>query len=138
MTKKFLILFLIVLFGSFLLPKQVTACKKKTESIEVEKSCCKKSLKEKSKENPKENQENITTEKKSCCEKTHKSIKKSACKGECNDCSCDNTCSNIALMLPFATENEKLSFFIIPSNYFETKSYLSTGFISIWIPPNIS
>ncbi len=133
MTKKFLILLLIVVFGGFLLPKQAFACKKKTETIEVEKSCCKKTLKEKSKESP----ENNTTEKKTCCEKTLKSIKKSACKGECNDCCCDNTCSNAALMLPFATETEKLSFFIIPSNYFETKSYLSTGFISIWTPPNI-
>jgi hypothetical protein len=122
-----------MLFGSFLLPKQMLARKKKTESIEVEKSCCKKTLEEKSKESP----ENNTTEKKSCCEKTSKNVKKETCKGECNDCSCENTCSNIALMLPFATEIEKLAFFIIPSNYFETKSYLSTGFISIWTPPNI-
>ena len=126
MTKRILIILLISLFGSFLLPKQAFACKKKTEKTEnitPEKSCCKKFLKE----NPQT--------KKSCCPK-NSSI--DVCNGECNDCACDNTCSNVAFMLPFNIELAIMPAFIVPNNYFETKSYLSTGFLSVWTPPNIS
>ncbi len=125
-----------MLFGALFTPKQAFACKKTNESS-IEKDCCKKSLKENLKENA---TTNLTTEKKSCCEKSIESIKnlkKSACQGECGDCSCDNTCSNVALMLPFALELEERIAFITPSNYFDTKSYISTGFISVWTPPNI-
>ncbi len=135
--QKIFVLLLILLFGAFFTPKRALACKKINESS-IKKDCCKKSLKENSKESA---TKNLTTEKKSCCEKTIesvKNIKKSASQGECSDCSCDNTCSNVALVIPFALGLEERIAFIIPSNYFDTKSYLSTGFLSVWTPPNIS
>lgn len=126
MTKKFHILLIILTLGFFATPTLTYACG--TKSMKTEKSCCKKI---------KTNKDN----KKDCC-KNHKSKNdkdNNGCDGKCNNSNCSCPTTHFALALPFWTETRGKIYFAkskkSKSDYNET--YLSSGFVSIWTPPNI-
>lgn len=122
MIKFFRLYFSLVLMGFFLIPNVAQACEMNTK-----KSCC-------------------TTQDHSCCA-THKESKqdkknqKSCDNGKCNDTSC--TCSTVVFgssmfILTFEeiktsdfyfNKKEKVSFF--------SKTFISSGFRSVWLPPKI-
>lgn len=123
MTKKFHKLLIILTLGFFATPTLTYACG--TSSTKAENSCCKKEKEEKS-------------NKKDCCKK-HKSKKDIGCDGKCNNSTCNCTTIPFAFNLPFTTtfnvkiniaESKKLKFY-------HNETYLSSGFYSIWTPPNI-
>ena len=123
MTKKIYII-LICIFGFIFTPTVILACGSKPES---EKSCCKK-------ENKKE------TDTKDCCKnKKHHSQDKDDCGGKCSDKSCQCPTSNFSLTLPFYSENNNSVFYFSDEKhkFCHVEMHLSSGFYSIWIPPNI-
>lgn len=127
MTKKFHILLIVLTLGIFLTPRQTYACG--TNSAKAEKSCCKKEKK-------------ATAEKKDCC-KNHNSKKHQnddGCGGKCNHSSCQCPTFNFAFTLPFVAELTKNNFEFSSKKqkFYHNETYLSSGFLSIWTPPNIS
>jgi len=126
MTKKFLILLIILTLGFFATPTLTYACG--TKSTKTERSCCKKSETEKSNKND-------------CC-KNHRSKNgknDGGCGGKCNHKSCSCPTTNFAFALPFWTEIKVKIYFAESEkikNYYN-ENYLSDGFVSIWTPPNI-
>lgn len=126
MTKKIHILLIILTIGFLATPTLAYACGTKTTG--TEKSCCKKS------KNEKDN-------KKDCCKKNNSKSDKdnNGCEGKCNNLNCSCPATHIAFSLPFWAESKTKTFFAdiekIKSFYNET--YLSSGFVSIWTPPNI-
>ena len=126
MTKKIYIL-LIIMLGVALIPSDTFACGSKSG-----KSCCKT-----------ENVESHSTKKsaaKACCSKGKKGIKDNeSCGGKCGDKSCQCPVFNYSPLVPsfhsleiknhfFPTDKQNLT-------YLETN--ISSGFYSIWTPPNI-
>lgn len=126
MTKKFHILLIILTIGFLATPTLTYACGTKT--TKTEKSCCKKAKNEKD-------------TKKNCCKKSNPKGDKdnNGCDGKCNhsDCSCPTT--HFAFSLPFWAELRAKTYFAEnkkTKNYYN-ETYLSSGFYSIWTPPNI-
>jgi hypothetical protein len=139
MTKKFHIqttfrLFIILTLGIFLTPTQSYACG--THSAKAEKSCEESPCCKKEKSNK--------TEKKDCCKKsksqTKQSEKKKDCEGKCGENSCHCPTFNFAFTLPFVAEltNNNFEIFGKKQKFYDKKAHLSSGFVSIWTPPNIS
>ncbi len=126
MTKKFYILLIMLTLGFLATPMQTYACG--TNSEKAEKSCCKKEKTNK-------------TEKKDCCKnhnsKEHKND--DGCGGKCNHSSCSCPTFNFAFALPFVAEITNNNFAISSKKqkFFHNETYLSSGFLSIWTPPNI-
>lgn len=126
MTKKFHILLIILTLGFFATPTLTYACGTKTDK--TEKSCCEKDKSDK-------------INKKDCC-KNHKSKNSKnddGCGGKCKNKYCNCPVVHYAFNLPFSTEIKTKTCFAeskkAKSYYNET--YLSSGFYSIWTPPNI-
>lgn len=123
MTKSIYIL-LIAIFGFALIPSEATACVVKTE-----KSCCKKD---------KVNQ----SEEKGCCEKSeiHSSNDNTDCSGKCGEKSCLPSTFHFSVLTAIYQENDyKLFNSTAQKQKFSSiKTDLSSGFYSIWTPPNIS
>ena len=127
MIYKFHIAVLTFLLGFFLTPMQTMACGDK--STKTEKSCCKSSKKDKSKQ-------------KNCCSKHNSKSQKEdkGCDGKCGDssCHCTNFCPHFAV--PFYATFKFKSFPIISKQrlFSRDDNYFSSGFYSIWLPPKIS
>ena len=121
MAKKVRIL-LILLLGFFLIPSSAFACNSKPDKV-----CCKK-------ETPKKSCA------KDCCKKSkHSSKDKSGCNRDCSNTSCQCPTSDFVFILPFLVEiaNEKIELLNDRHFFLDIKPYLSSGFYSIWTPPNI-
>lgn len=123
MTNKFHILLIILTIGFFATPTLTYACGTNTNN--TEKSCCKKDKSNK-------------TEKKDCC-KNHKSKNDGDCGGNCKHPSCSCPVVHYAFNLPFSTELKTKPFFAESKKlkFYDKETYLSSGFYSIWTPPNI-
>lgn len=111
------------MLGLTLMPNQTFAC-----GSNAKKSCCKKEYSEKSAD-------------KDCCKKEKQnSNDKGDCSGKCGDKSCNCSISNFSLVLPFFQDDKNNNFNF--SSEKQMPSYLeadiSSGFYSIWTPPNIS
>ncbi|TDG34922.1 hypothetical protein EZJ43_16340 [Pedobacter changchengzhani] len=122
MTKSFIIL-LISMLGFASIPSVTFACGSKTE-----KSCTKK-------DNPKK------TISKECCEDgTHQASHKDNCNDGCNHKSCHCVAVHYNLTILDTQEINTKNFEVLNNDqkfsYVET--YLTSGFYSIWTPPNIS
>lgn len=121
MIKKFYIL-LIFILGFFLTPSMTFACGSKTE-----KSCCEKKISKKS-------------DTKDCCKKNKQEPNdKDDCGGKCGSKSCHCPAFHFSIITSFSQENSNNTFSLSEEkqkiSYLET--YLSSGFYSIWTPPNI-
>lgn len=126
MTKKFHILLIILTLGFVATPTLTYACG--TNSTKSEKSCCKKDKSDKG-------------EKKDCCKKnkSKKDTSDDGCDGKCNHKSCTCSTTHFAFNLPFSSEIKIKVFFDESKKlkFYENETYLSSGFYSIWTPPNI-
>jgi len=121
MTKKVYILFIFVL-GFALIPRISHAC-----SSSSEKSCCKK-----------ENSEKSIAQ--GCCkkEKQH-SNGNDNCGGTCGDKSCHCLAFHFSIMISIFQEgaNNSVDFLHEKQIFSHLEINLSSGFYSIWTPPNI-
>ncbi|RTY89852.1 hypothetical protein [Flavobacterium sp. GT3R68] len=113
----------IIILGIFLVPDNAVACEKK--SITTEKSCCKKESTSKS-------------EKKSCCDKKDNSGKE--CGGKCGHSKCGCP-SSIITVLNFYGEihiNNSIDFISEKQKFYNSETFISSGFYSLWLIPKIS
>jgi len=127
MPKKFHILLLIVKIGFFLMPTLTYSCEMKSK-----KSCCNKEI----------SSSNI--EKMDCCKNINHSKSKDkdhegGCNGKCGHSNCVTTSSQfIAAIFEIKFSYNKLILSKKESNYFDSKTHISSGFYSLWLIPKIS
>lgn len=122
MNLKIKISFLLILFGLLLAPTYTLACN--GNSI---KTCCSKILK-------------TNSEKKSCCGK-EKSNRNNDCNGKCGHANCTSISPNLVCIISqfeIELQNNYFNFNIKKQNFINQKTFISKGFLSIWIPPVIS
>ena len=126
MIKKFYILLIIFILGSFAKPSMTYACG--MSAAKTEKSCCKKKNAELNKKND-------------CCknDKTSSHKNDDGCSGKCKNPSCKCPLVHFSYILTFFTEVKTKPFFAESerSKFYDKKTYISSGFYSIWTPPNI-
>ncbi len=121
MTKKSFIL-LIFILGFALTPSVTFACGSKTE-----KSCYKKETSKKS-------------DTQDCCKKANQhATDKDDCGGKCGDKSCHCPAFPFSLITSLLHENANKNFGFLDEKqkFSHIETYLSSGFYSIWTPPNI-
>ncbi len=129
-------LLIMLTLGFLATPTQTYACGSNSEKVEKsceESPCCKKVKTNK-------------TEKKDCCKK-HTSNKShsdkhqnhDSCGGKCGHSSCHCPTFNFVFTLPFIAEITNNNFAISSKKqkFYHNETYLSSGFLSIWTPPNI-
>lgn len=109
--------------GITLIPAVSIACSSKSH-----KSCCQKPLAKESIQ-------------KDCCKK-NKNAKKTShddCNGKCGDSSCQCPSSNSNTTIPnlFQINGIHFKFSGEELNFSTVEAYLTSGFISIWLPPKI-
>ena len=113
----------IALFGFLLMPSNSFACGTKTE-----KSCCKKET-------------TSETEKKDCCNnKQHSKDKDNSCGGKCGHSNCtSSTTVNFSIISSYEInfKNNSFDFSIEKSKFHYSKTFISSGFYSIWLIPKI-
>ncbi len=123
MTKKIYIFTIYIVFGLFFMPNAVFACGNKSKI-----DCCKKEIATKS-------------EKKDCCGNTNSDKKNKSCGGKCGHSNCTTTASisySILTNHDIHFINNHFDFCTEKSNFFPPKTFISKGFLTIWLPPVIS
>ncbi|TAF45252.1 MAG: hypothetical protein EAZ64_04950 [Sphingobacteriales bacterium] len=121
MTSKIYIL-LIILFGFVFKPNTVFSCGTKTEKL-----CCKN-----------ENSKKLVRE--NCFKKEkHHPNQNDDCAGNCSSKSCKCTTPNLGLCFPFLPEmvTKRYAFCNEKQKFEYPQPHLSSGFYTIWTPPNI-
>jgi hypothetical protein len=121
MKKQFHLLLITLFFGCFLLHSVSYACETKSQS-----SCCKKETSSKS-------------EKKACCSYQQSKDKKDSCNGKCGHKNCTTSSLNFSTLSynDIEIKNNQFNFNIQKSNYFYSKTVISSGFTSLWLLPKI-
>lgn len=121
MKKRLHILIILLTLGFFLSPTLSYACGTKTE-----KSCCKKETTSK-------------TEKKDCCKKKQSEDKDNSCGGKCGHSNCTSSTINFSVILLYEIEfkNNNFSFSPEKQNFYYSKSFISSGYSTVWLPPKI-
>lgn len=107
----------------FFLPTSTYACGTKTE-----KTCCKKETTSK-------------TEKKDCCNGKHSKDKDNSCGGKCGHSNCtSSTSANFSLISTFEFDfnNTNFNFSSEKQKFYNSKTFISSGFSSVWLIPKIS
>ncbi len=121
--KKKLHLYLIILtIGFFLLPNLNYACGTKNEKV-----CCKKEISSKKLE-------------KDCCKNNQSKDKNKSCEGKCGHANCTTSSTNMSIILLNEVQFNKYIFnFSTEKVKFQNfKTFISSGFTSIWLIPKIS
>ena len=121
MQKRFHTYFILFILGLFLLPTMSYACEMK-----VEKACCKK-------ETP------VKTEKKSCCKDNHSHDDEKNCGGKCGHSNCTSTATSttFAVLNDFSFTSNAFDFSTEKQKFQDTKTFISSGFSSLWLIPKI-
>ena len=123
MMKKIYIM-LIAIFGFSMIPSVAAAC-----SVTMEKSCCKK-------------EKSNSLDERECCKKSeaHSSNKNADCNGKCGEKSCLPSTFHFSVLTAVYQENDYKLFnsSAQKQKFSSIKADLSSGFYSIWTPPNIS
>ena len=120
--KKQLHIIIIILMLGFLMPTSTYACGTKTG-----KSCCK-------------GETSSKTEKKDCCNGKHSKDKDNGCGGKCGHSNCTTSPSvNFSLISFYEIEfkNNNFDFSSKKSKFYHSKTFISSGFYSIWLIPKI-
>lgn len=123
MKKRLHIIIIILTLGFFLSPTLSYACGTKTE-----KSCSKKETTSK-------------TEKKDCCNGKHSKDKDNSCGGKCGHSNCTSSTSvNFSIISFYEIEfkNNSFDFSSEKSKFYNLKTFISSGFYSIWLIPKIA
>ena len=121
MKKQLHIVLIILMLGIFL-PTSIYDCGTKTE-----KSCCKKETSSK-------------TEKNDCCNSKHSKDKDNSCGGKCGHSNCTTSSVNFSLISFYEInfKNNSFDFSTEKSKFYNSKTFISSGFYSIWLIPKIS
>ena len=122
MKKRLHIIIIILTLGFFLSPTLSYACGTKTE-----KSCCKKETTSK-------------TEKKDCCKNKQSKDEDKSCGGKCGHSNCTSSTSiNFSLISFYEIEfkNNSFDFSAEKPKFHHSKTFISSGFTSVWLPPKI-
>ncbi len=122
MLKRLHILIIILTIGFFLLPTLSYSCGTKTE-----KKCCKKEI-------------YSTIEKKDCCENINSKDKDNSCGGKCGHSNCTTSTSiNLGIISTYDInfKNNSFDFSIEKLKFNHSKTFISSGFTSIWLIPKI-
>lgn len=122
MKKRLHILIIVLTLGFFFLPTSTYACGTKSE-----KSCCKKEIANK-------------TEKKDCCNNKDSKDKDNSCKGKCGHSNCTTSTVNCSIISFFEIdyENNNFDFSNEKPKFYHFKTFISSGFTSVWHPPKIN
>jgi hypothetical protein len=127
MTKKIHIVLLIATIGFFLIPMSGYSCEMKSK-----KACCDKEM------------SSSDGEKMDCCKNMSHSKSKDkdhegACNGKCGHSNCVTTSAHYsAAFFEIKFNHSNFAFSEKESNYFNSKTNLSSGFYSLWLIPKIS
>lgn len=120
--KKRLHLFIIILaLGIFLLPAMAYAC-----GTKVEKECCKK--------------ENAAkTAQTACCKNKNSSSNNDQCNGKCGHSNCTSSSSHLSIILISEIEftGQNAVFSAEKPRFYDSDTYISSGFTSVWLRPKI-
>ena len=122
MKKRLHIIIIILTFGFFMLPTLSYSCGTKTE-----KSCCKKETTSK-------------TEKKDCCSSKNSKDKDNDCGGKCGHSNCTSSTSiNFSLISSYEINfiDNSFGFSEEKSKFYNSKTFISSGFYYIWLIPKI-
>lgn len=121
MKKQLHIVIIILAIGFFLLPTSTYACGTKTE-----KSCCKKET-------------SIKKEKKDCCNNKHSKDNDKSCGGKCGHSNCTTSTANFSIISYHEIEfkNNSFDFSFEKPKFYHSKTFISSGFYSIWLIPKI-
>jgi hypothetical protein len=121
MHKKFHIFFIMLLLGAFLLPSVTFACETTSE-----KACCKKEVPAKS-------------EKKKCCKDSSSKKEDKGCNGKCGHSNCTSAAvhSVFAVFTDVEFNGNLFDFSSEKQNFYHTKTFISSGFSSLWLIPKI-
>lgn len=122
MKKKLHIYIIILTIGFFLLPNLNYAC-----GTKVEKECCKK-------------ENSSKTEKKDCCDSKHSKNKDNNCGGKCGHSNCTTLPVTLSILSfnEIHFKNDNFVFSNKKQQFFNLKTFISSGFTSIWLIPKIS
>ena len=123
MKKQLHILIIILTLGFFLSPTLSYACGTKTE-----KSCCKK-------------EKTSKTEKKNCCKKKDSQDEDKSCGGKCGHSNCTSSTSikfSIISSYEINFKNNSFDFSAEKPKFYHSKTFISSGFTSVWLPPKIN
>lgn len=125
--KKFHLL-LIVLFGFLLMPSNAFACGNLCGN-KTEKHSCKKETKYK-------------TQKEDCCdnENPSKSKNHNGCEGKCGHakCGCTTVTNGFTETIELNFKNNIFDFSTEKQKFYNTETFISSGFHSLWLIPKIS
>lgn len=120
MFKKFHIVTILLFLGFFLSPTFSYSC-----GIKTEKSSCKKAI-------------STSTKAKDCCNGKHLKDKKNNCGGKCGHSNCTTSTVNFSLLSSNDYNfNSNFNFYSKKVKFITTKTFISSGFTSLWSPPNI-
>ena len=121
MRKNFHTYLLLFTLGFFLLPSVSFACEMKSE-----KACCKKEVPAKS-------------EKKACCKDAPSDNENKSCKGKCGHSNCTSTSasSTFAILNDFVFNSNAFDFSTEKQKFYNYKTFISSGFSSLWLIPKI-
>ncbi|WP_310379011.1 hypothetical protein [Flavobacterium sp.] len=114
--------FIILLLGIFLLPSLSYAC-----GTKIEKSCCKKEISSK-------------TEKKDCCKNEQSNEQDNSCGGKCGHSNCTSSpFVNLSIIECYQIEFKDNDFYfsIEKPKFYHSKTFISSAFSSVWLPPKI-
>ncbi len=122
MQKRFHTFIIMLTLGFFLMPAVSFACEMKTE-----KACCKKEVSAKS-------------EKKDCCKDGHSHGEQKSCEGKCGHSNCTSTAStstSSAVLNDFSFTSNAFDFSTEKQKFQDSKTFISSGFSSLWLIPKI-
>ena len=121
MQKKFHIVLIMLLLGAFLLPSVTYAC-----GTTAEKSCCKK-------------EKTAGSEKKQCCKDQQSKKQNKGCDGKCghSNCTSASVYSACAVIQTVDFTTPSFDFATEKTNFYHSKTFISSGFCSLWLIPKI-
>ncbi len=133
MKNIFHIVVLIFVFGVLVTPSHILACEKRGSNSEL--ACCKKS--KVSDTNKKDCCANKQGVKKHCTQNPKDNSKKDSDDCDQNSCSCAPTSLSFTLPSTFYLENKAFNPSKVTEKSSYTETYVSSGFLSIWLPPKL-
>lgn len=122
MNKKLHAYIIILILGLLLLPSLTYAC-----GTQSKKECCKKEMTSKS-------------EHKECSEESHSKNQNDNCNGKCGHANCTSVTANYSSFVfnEFDFTHNTFDFSTIKQNFYNTTTFVSSGYTSIWLIPKIS
>ncbi|WP_432671514.1 hypothetical protein [Flavobacterium sp. SM2513] len=121
MQKKLHTYITLLLLGAFLVPSMSFAC-----GISAKKACCKKEMSAKS-------------EKKKCCEESPSKKEHKGCEGKCghSNCTSASVSSIFAIFDESIFSTNSFDFSNERPSFYDSKTFISSGFSSLWLIPKI-